>query len=307
MIKKFLAIVLGVMLFGICAAGCSSGDTTASSDTSASAEASEEASSAETAEEASASAETSSEASEDTSASSDAEGEVLKRVLENGKLIMLTNAAFPPYEYLGDDGSPAGVDVDVAQAIADEIGVDLEVVDMDFDGLIPALQSGKGDIVAAGMTVTDERKQSVDFTDTYADATQLIIVPAEGATVTGEEDLAGKMVGVQLGTTGDLWVTDNADAAEIKQYKNALEAAMDLQNGRLDAVVIDKLPAENIASSNDDLVLIQMESTDEQYAIAVEKNNQDLVDIINGVIARMLEDGSLESSTSTHVEASKVG
>lgn len=307
MIKKFLAIVLGVMLFGICAAGCSSGDTTASSDTSASAEASEEASSAETAEEASASAETSSEASEDTSASSDAEGEVLKRVLENGKLIMLTNAAFPPYEYLGDDGSPAGVDVDVAQAIADEIGVDLEVVDMDFDGLIPALQSGKGDIVAAGMTVTDERKQSVDFTDTYADATQLIIVPAEGATVTGEEDLAGKTVGVQLGTTGDLWVTDNADAAEIKQYKNALEAAMDLQNGRLDAVVIDKLPAENIASSNDDLVLIQMESTDEQYAIAVEKNNQDLVDIINGVIARMLEDGSLESSTSTHVEASKVG
>lgn len=303
--KKILAVILGVVMSVLCFAACTS-DTTgaASSETAAEESASSETASADTGSEAAAS---SAETEESDTPMIEGEGEVLKRVIENGKLIMLTNAAFPPYEYLGDDGTPAGIDVDVAWAIADEIGVELEVVDMDFDGLISALQSGKGDIVAAGLTVTEERKGSVDFSDTYADATQLIIVPAEGATVASEDDLAGKTVGVQLGTTGDLWVSDNADAAEIKQYKNALEAAMDLQNGRLDAVVIDKLPAENIVNSNDDLVLIEMASTDEQYAIAVQKNNQDLVDVINAVIARMLADGSLEESTATHVEASKVG
>ena len=301
MMKKFLAVLLGVMMAVAVFTACSSADSTSSDASGAETSASSEAS-GETGSEASASSEES--ASQETSS---AEGEVLKRIIDNGKLIMLTNAAFPPYEYLGDDGSPAGIDVDVAKAVADEIGVELEVVDMDFDGLIPALQSGKGDIVAAGMTVTDERKESVDFSDTYADATQLIIVPAEGATVTSEDDLAGKIIGVQLGTTGDLWVTDNADAAEVKQYKNALEASMDLQSGRLDAVVIDKMPAENIVSSNDDLVLIEMESTDEQYAIAIEKDNQDLVDIVNAVIARMIEDGSMEATTATHVEASKIG
>ena len=292
--KKMVALVLGLVLLTAMAAGCSSASETAT----ASAETSAEASAADA-------AESSSEASE-AAGDADAAGEVLKRINETGKLIVLTNAQFPPYEYVGTDGSPVGVDMDIAQAIADEIGVELEITDMEFDSLIPALVSGKGDIVAAGMTVDEERRQAVDFTDTYADAKQMIIVPVEGATVTSEDDLAGKTIGVQLGTTGDLYVTDNVEGADVKQYKSALEASLDLKNGRLDAVVIDLLPAENIAASNDDLELIDMESTDEQYAIAVTKNNQDLLDIINAVIARMIDDGSIADSTAMHVEASKV-
>lgn len=303
--KKMVALLLSVVaacaLFASCS-GNSSGVTvdvsvapseeTQSEDPEASALEKEEA------EAASAQAEESEAASE--------QGEVLKRIIDNGKLVMLTNAAFPPYEYIGSSNEPEGVDVDISQAIADEIGVELEVVNMEFDSLIPAMLSGKGDIVAAGMTVTEERAKSVDFTDTYANAEQKIVVPKEGATVKTEEDLAGKTIGVQLGTTGDLYVSDNVEGADIKQYKSALEAAMDLKNGRLDAVVIDVLPAENIAESNDDLELIDMESTNEQYAIAIEKGNEDLVDIVNAVIARLIADGDIESMTATHVEASRV-
>ena len=296
--KKMVALVLGLVLLTAMAAGCSSASETATASAETSAETSAEASAADA-------AESSTEASE-AAGDADAAGEVLKRINETGKLIVLTNAQFPPYEYVGTDGSPVGVDMDIAQAIADEIGVELEITDMEFDSLIPALVSGKGDIVAAGMTVDEERRQAVDFTDTYADAKQMIFVPVEGATVTCEDDLAGKTIGVQLGTTGDLYVTDNVEGADVKQYKSALEASLDLKNGRLDAVVIDLLPAENIAASNDDLELIDMESTDEQYAIAVTKNNQDLLDIINAVIARMIDDGSIADSTAMHVEASKV-
>lgn len=304
--KKMLAIVLGLVLAAAVLAGCSASEPAASSDAAATEEASQEAS-AETAE--SAAAEKTAEAAGSADAGTEdaqAQGEVLKRIMEDGKLIVLTNAAFPPYEYIGSDGTPVGVDMDIAQAVADQIGVELEITDMEFDSLIPALTSGKGDMVAAGLTVDEERKQAVDFSDTYADARQMIIVPAEGATVASEDDLAGKTIGVQLGTTGDLWVTDNVEGADVKQYKTALEASLDLKNGRLDAVVIDLLPAENIAASNDDLTLIDMTSTDEQYAIAVQKNNEDLLEIINGVITGLIEDGSIAQFTETHVEASRV-
>lgn len=317
--KKVIAILLGMALLLVMAVGCSSDASQSSESASASAEesASEEASaSAEESESASAEASDAAEASETASEESDdsaeasseaaGEGEVLKRVIESGTLRMLTNAAFPPYEYLGSDNKPAGVDVDICQAVADQIGVDLEVIDMDFDGLIPAMISGKGDLVAAGMTVTPARQESVDFSDTYADAKQLIIVPKEGATVTSEDDLPGKTIGVQLGTTGDLYASDNIEGADVKQYKTGLEAAMDLKNGRLDAIVIDRLPAENIVQSNDDLELIDMESTDEQYAIAVAKDNEDLIEIVNGVIAQLIEEGKIADFTATHVEASKV-
>ncbi|MBD5559535.1 MAG: transporter substrate-binding domain-containing protein [Clostridia bacterium] len=298
--KRMLALLAGLVLILAMAAGCSSAPE-AASDSAEPSQAADAASETPAAEDSAAE----SPASEE-SAASDAQGEVLKRIIGNGKLIVLTNAQFPPYEYMGSDGTPVGVDMDIAQAIADQIGVELEITDMEFDSLIPALVSGKGDIVAAGMTVDEERKQAVDFSDTYADAKQMIIVPVEGATVASEEDLAGKTIGVQLGTTGDLYVSDNVEGADVKQYKSALEAALDLKNGRLDAVVIDLLPAENIAASNEDLVLIDMASTDEQYAIAIEKNNEDLVEIINGVIAQLTEDGTIADSTAVHVEASRV-
>lgn len=219
------------------------------------------------------------------------------KIKEAGKLVMLTNAAFPPYEYLGSDNKPAGVDVDMAQAVADELGVELEVVDMDFDGIIPALVGGKGDIAAAGLTILPERLESVDFSDTYADATQLIIVNKEDPKVTSVDDLAGKTIGVQLGTTGDIYVTD-VEGATVKQYKSGLEAAMDLKNGKLDAVVLDMLPAANIVEVNEDLDLIKTPFTEEQYAIAVAKGSTKLVEVINKVISEL--DGKVDEWTTLH-------
>ena len=293
--RKKIALVLGVLLVLAAMTAC-----TGQSDEQG------EVSADQTSEAASEPAEQAADATEDTAAVQSGDGEVLNRITENGKLIMLTNAAFPPYEYRLSDGTIAGVDADLAQAIADKLGVELEIVDMEFDSLIPALLSGKGDVVAAGVTITPERLASVDFSDTYADAKQLIIVPKEGATVSGEDDLAGKNLGVQLGTTGDLLATD-IEGATVSQYKSGLEAAMDLQNGRLDAVILDMLPAQNIVAQNDDLVVIDMDSTDEQYAVAVAKNNADFLDVINGVIAQLSEDGAFEEMTSKHIEASRAG
>jgi len=137
----------------------------------------------------------------------------VEKIKKAGEIVLLTNAQFPPYEYLGDDNNPAGVDIDIAQKIADELGVKLTVVDMDFDGLIPALNGGKGDFVAAGFTITEERKQSVDFSDPYATSTQMVIVTKEDPKVSEAtvDALAGKTVGVQLGTTGDIFVTDEVE------------------------------------------------------------------------------------------------
>ncbi len=226
----------------------------------------------------------------------------LDKIKKAGKLTVLTNAEFPPYEYIGSGGSVEGIDVDISQAIADEIGVTLEIVNMDFDGLIPALVGGKGDIVAAGLTVDPERAESVDFTTTYADAKQLIIVTAADPKVANADDLAGKTIGVQLGTTGDLYVTDNVEGADVKQYKSGLDASVDLMNGKLDAVVIDQLTAESIVASNPDLVIVDMPDTDEQYAIAVPKGDTELTDLISGVIQNLIDEGKIAEFTATHVE-----
>lgn len=289
--KKTIALLLSVILVVAVLAACSSDDKGGVQ---------VEASVADNAPTAAETAEATEEAS---TAASGEQGETLARITSDGKLVMLTNAAFPPYEYRTSDGTVAGIDADLAQAIADRLGVELEIVDMEFDSLIPALTTGKGDIVAAGVTITPERQESVDFSKTYADAKQLIIVPVEGATVAGEDDLTGKNIGVQLGTTGDILASDIEDA-NVSQYKSGIEAAMDLQNGRLDAVILDLLPAQNIASQNDDLTVIDMESTDEeQYAVAIAKNNEDFLEVINAVIAELLDNGTIEELTTKHIEA----
>lgn len=275
--RRTIALLLGIVLMTCLLAACS--------------------------EDAATTAEVESQASESamTAALDGAQGEALRRIIENGKLIMLTNAAFPPYEYRTADGQIAGIDVDLGQAIADQIGVELQVVDMEFDSLIPALQSGRGDIVVAGLTITDERSNDVDFSDTYADSKQMIVVPAAGSIVASEADLPGKVIGVQVGTTGEFLASGIA-GAKLSHYKSGLEAAEDLTNGRIDAIVIDVLPAENIVAQNGDLALIDLASSDEQYAVAVAKNNEDLLEIANDVIAKMQSDGSLADSTAWHVE-----
>lgn len=228
-------------------------------------------------------------------------GSTLDKIKEKGEIVLLTNAQFPPYEYLGDDNKPAGVDIDIANMIAEELGVKLKVVDMDFDGLIPALNGGKGDFVAAGLTITDERKQSVDFSEPYANATQLIIVNKENPKVANADDFIGKTIGVQLGTTGDIYVSE-VEGATVKQYKSGLEASMDLANGKLDAVVLDQLPAESIVASNDTLTLIDTPFTEEQYAMAVKKGDAELADAINKVLKQLMDAGKVAEMTSAHAE-----
>lgn len=222
------------------------------------------------------------------------------RIKSAGKIVMLTNAAFPPFEYLGSDNKPAGVDVELAQAIADELGVTLEVIDMDFDGIVPAIQSGQGDIGVAGMTNTEERRQSVDFSIDYVSTTQMIIVP-EGSDIQSPDDLVGKTIGVQLGTTGDLFASD-IEGANMQRFKTGPDAGLALSNGQIDAIVIDAMPADQIAKANAGLVVLEEPLTEEQYAIAISKDNADLKEVVDKVLQKLLDDGTVDQLIEKHME-----
>ncbi|MDR0840977.1 MAG: transporter substrate-binding domain-containing protein [Christensenellaceae bacterium] len=213
-----------------------------------------------------------------------------------GKLIMLTNAGFAPYEFLGADNSVTGVDVEIAQAIAESLGVKLEIVDMDFDSIVFAVQSGKGDLGVAGMTNTEERQKTVDFSINYVDTVQKIIVP-EGSTITGPADLAGKTIGVQMGTTGDLFATDEVEGANVQRYKTGPDAGAELAAGKLDAVVIDAAPAAQIAGANAGLVLLDTPATaePEQYAIAMAKGKEDLKAVVDSVLEKLIAEGKIQA------------
>ena len=238
---------------------------------------------------------------------------------DENTVVMYTNAEFPPFEYRSDN-EIVGVDVDIAKEVAKDLGKELKIVDTKFDSIIPAITSGKGDFGAAGMTITDERKESVDFSIEYIKSTQYIIV-TESSDVKSLEDLKGKKIGVQLGTTGDLISTKEVNGvkadpendveeytgvlqdtgAEVKTYANALEASIDLKSGKIDAVVIDKLPAENIvANSGGALKTFEMTDTDEMYAFCVNKGNTELLDSINKTMQRLLDEGKIDEYVLNH-------
>lgn len=225
-----------------------------------------------------------------------------------GEIVWLTNAAFPPFEYLGDelneDGSAkiVGVDADIAAEIAADLGVKLVPVDMDFNGLINALDEGKGDFVAAGMTVTEEREKQVAFTIKYVKSAQYILVKADNDAITTGSDLEGKVIGVQEGTTGDFYATElEATGATVMRYKDALTASMDLANGRIDAVVTDELPAKSIAESNEALKMLEEVLTEEEYAFAVDLDKPDLLEAINATLTRLMEEGKIDSFITAHM------
>ncbi|MDR3766721.1 MAG: transporter substrate-binding domain-containing protein [Butyricicoccus sp.] len=238
----------------------------------------------------------SSAAGNSASSATDSATPTVDAIKEKGEITMLTNAQFPPFEYLADDGSVQGVDPDLAQAVADKLGVKLKIVDMDFDGIISALKSGKGDFAAAGMTITEERLKEVDFTDEYVTSSQMVIVRSD-SDLSGDKDaldaaLSGKNIAVQQGTTGDWYASgDESTGSTIKnanvlQFKSAVEAGMNLANGKADAVIIDQKPAEAIVASQDGkLKLLDTKLTDEQYAFAVQKGQEDLLAVINEVLA----------------------
>ncbi len=226
----------------------------------------------------------------------------VEQIQKDGKLVMLTNAAFPPFEYV-DNNEFVGVDVDIANEIAKDLGVELEVVNMDFDGIIDAVKSGKGSFGAAGITIKPDRQEKVDFSIEYVTSSQYLIIQKDsGITADQIPDLT---IGVQAGTTGEFFCVDDNGMAEdqVKKYKTALEAANDLKNGRIDGVIIDQLPAESIVAQNDDLELIPEPLTEEKYAIAVQKGNDTLLEAINATLQRLMDEGKIDEYVLNHMGA----
>lgn len=219
----------------------------------------------------------------------------IDKIKKAGELVMLTNAAFPPFEFVGTDGSTIGVDVEIAKAIADELGVKLNVVDMDFDGIVGAIQSGKGDVGAAGMTIKPDRLENVDFTSEYFEASQYMIVQADNTTINTIADVKNVAVGVQSGTTGYFYAEDELTDVTVEPYKTAIDAAMALAAGKIDVVIIDELPARAIVKENAGLKIIEEALTQESYAIAIAKENTDLKEVANKVIDKLIADGTIEN------------
>ena len=216
-------------------------------------------------------------------------------------LCWLCNAAFPPFEYVEND-EVVGVDVDIANEIAKELGVKLTVQDMEFDLIIDYIKAGKGDIGAAGITADDERRKQVDFSVEYITSTQYVIVPAGTDTKTFKLD--GKVIGVQEGTTGDVYYASDAEvikAKEVKKYKSAIDAAADMLLGRVDCVIIDELPAKKITEKNaGKMICYDAGYEPESYAIAVKKDNEELLDAINTVLKRLMDEGKIQEYVVKH-------
>ena len=238
------------------------------------------------------------EAAETPAATEDAATE--DAAAEKEVLVMATNAEFPPYEYY-DGQEIVGIDADIAAAVAEKLGCELKIEDMAFDSIIAAVSSGKADFGLAGMTVTEERLESINFSDTYAHATQVVIV-REDSDITGVADLEGKKVGVQLGTTGDIYAEDIADAT-IERYNKGFEAVQALSQGKIDAVIIDNQPAKVFVSENEGLVILDEAFTEEDYAMAIAKENTELLEKVNKALAELKEDGTLQSIVDKYIVA----
>lgn len=285
--KKVLAITMAALMAASLTACGGGAKDTAAADTAAATteEKAEDTTAAESKDE------TSAEAAE-TEEAKDAAG---------GKLIMATNAEFPPYEY-HDGDAVVGIDAEIAKAIADELGMELEIEDIAFDSIIPEIVSGKADMGLAGMTVTEDRMQSVDFSDTYAKASQKIIV-TEDSEIVSPDDLKGVIVGVQLGTTGDIYVSDlEADGTTVERYNKGFEAVQALSQGKIDAVVIDGEPAKTFVAETEGLKILDESFTDEEYAIAVKKGNTELLEKINGALKTLKDNGTLDEIVAKYIK-----
>ena len=240
-------------------------------------------------------------------ASASAEASELKTV-EAGKLIMSTNAQFPPYEMVADNGSFEGIDVEVAQAIADKLGLELVVDDMDFDAALLAAQNGQSDIVMAGVTVNAERQQVMEFSDSYATGVQVVIVK-EDSPIQSVDDLANaEMIGCQKATTGYIYCSDTVENGgygedHVTAYDSGATAVMALVNGQVDAVVIDNEPAKAFVAANPGLKILDTEFAVEDYAIGLKKGNTDLLNAINEAMAELKADGTFQSIVDKYITA----
>lgn len=225
------------------------------------------------------------------------------------KLIVGTEAGFAPYEYMKGN-EVVGIDMDISKAIADELGMELEIKNMDFDGALAAASSGKVDFVAAGVSVTEERQKQVDFSHEYVNSTEVVVVNKKEPQVKiAGNDLAGtdlnkKIIAVQQGNIADIWVSnkENCKAKEVKRYTKFAQAAEDLKNNKVDCIVMDKFPAEELVKQNDSLMVLDGVLFEDKYAIGVKKGNTELLDQINKVIDKLIEEGKIEEFTANHVQ-----
>ena len=299
--KKFFAMALSCALCISMLAGC--GDSAASS-------AAPAASAAETA--TAAPTEVAAPAADEASAKEEAPAEAGSAAeaaptdfttVEDGKLHMATNAAFPPYEMVADDGSFEGIDVEIAGKIAEKLGLELVVDDMDFGSVITSVQAGKSDIAMAGLTVTDERKENVDFSDTYATGVQTVIVPIDSDIET-IDDLQGKLIGCQESTTGYIYCSDDYGEDMVTAFPNGANAIQALLSGKVDAVVIDSQPAQEFVAQNaGKLKMLGTEYVTEDYAIGVSKDNTALRDAVNNALKELIDDGTVQSILDKYIKA----
>lgn len=247
------------------------------------------------------------------SANTDSDSQVSSNDANDGEkkeLIMATNAFFPPYEFYEGD-KVVGIDAEIAALLAEKLGMTLKIEDMKFDSIITAVSTGGADFGMAGLTVTEDRKKDVNFTNTYATGKQVVIVK-DGGAVASLDDLDGKKIGVQLGTTGDIYATDdygkNEDDTEngnVIRYNNGNEAVLALLGGSVDAVIIDNEPAKSLVAANEGkgLSILETEYVYEEYAIAVSKENTELLNKLNTAIDELIADGTVQRIIEKYIPA----
>lgn len=228
-------------------------------------------------------------------------GETAEQDEATDTIKMATNAAFPPYEYKEGEAF-VGIDVDIATAIAEELGKKLEIVDMEFDSIITSVKQGEVDFGMAGMTVTDERKVDVDFSSSYATGVQVVIVK-EDSEIKDLDGLEGKKIGVQLGTTGDIYATDDYGSEFVTQYGKGADAVIALNGGDVDAVIIDNEPAKAFVAANEGLKILETEYAVEDYAIAVKKGNTELLESIDAALETLTANGKIDEIIAKYIKA----
>lgn len=214
------------------------------------------------------------------------------------ELVMVTEAGFAPYEYY-EDGEIVGVDVDIAKEIAKEMGKELVIKDVAFDSIINEVNSGKADFGAAGISYDEERAKQIDFTINYATSKQVVVV-REGSSIDDIDKISNQKIAVQLGSTGDMYVTDNYPNAEIVRQKKYLAAVQDLKSAKVDLIVMDELPAQEILKTNDGLVILDEELFTDSYGMVVKKGNTELLNTINDVLTRLQNEGKIEEFMINH-------
>ena len=213
---------------------------------------------------------------------------------EGNTFTIATNAEFAPWEMVGEGGEYVGIDMDLARLIAEELGMELVIENVDFNSVVNMVVTGKADAAIAGLTITPEREEEVLFSIPYATAVQSVIVREGYEEIATLDDLVGKIVGVQMSTTGDLFVSE-MEGVEVRQYSSGTNAAMDLAAGRVDAVMIDSAPAASIVSNIEGLVILEgIEMDEESYSIAFAKDTTELCEQVNAILEKLIEDGTVE-------------